>query len=178
MGADAARLRRLGPCWLSSIPARPVYAGGLRAFTRGTARAPMMRSMGDNSLIPISDEQAKLGQELVKAVRDSAGYFTGILGDLPKDLIGLLIGDKVKAKRIERWAAIWQRTRERLQDRGADPEPPSLEICNPDSGGGGGRGERGATGPLVTSLWPPRWTRTDGTRCASPLLRRSSKSTR
>jgi hypothetical protein len=131
MGADAARLRRLGPCWLSSIPARPVYAGGLRAFTRGTARAPMMRSMGDNSLIPISDEQAKLGQELVKAVRDSAGYFTGILGDLPKDLIGLLIGDKVKAKRIERWAAIWQRTRERLQDRGADPEPPSLKYAIP-----------------------------------------------
>jgi hypothetical protein len=48
--------------------------------------------MGDDSLIPISDEQAKLEQELVKAVRDGSGYFTGILGDLPKDLIGLLIG--------------------------------------------------------------------------------------
>jgi len=39
--------------------------------------------MGDDSLIPISDEQAKLGQELVKAVRDTAGYFTDILGDTP-----------------------------------------------------------------------------------------------
>jgi hypothetical protein len=29
--------------------------------------------MGDNSLIPISDEQAKLGQELVEAVRDASG---------------------------------------------------------------------------------------------------------
>ena len=88
--------------------------------------------MGDDgSLIPISDEQAKLGQDLVKAVRDGAGYFTDILGDLPKDLIGYLIGDRVKAKRIERMAALWQRTRERLQDRGTDPEPPSLKYAIP-----------------------------------------------
>ena len=87
--------------------------------------------MGDDSLIPISDEQAKLGQELVKAVRDGSGYFTDILGDLPKDLIGYLIGDRVKAKRIERQAALWHRTRERLQDRGVDPEPPSLKYAIP-----------------------------------------------
>jgi hypothetical protein len=88
--------------------------------------------MGDDgSLIPISDEQAKLGQELVKAVRDASGYFTDILGDLPKDLIGYLIGDRVKAKRIERMAALWQRTRERLRDRGTDPEPPSLKYAIP-----------------------------------------------
>jgi hypothetical protein len=88
--------------------------------------------MGDDSLIPISDEQAKLGQELVKAVRDGSGYFTDILGDLPKDLIGLLIGDRVKAKRIEKIAMLWHRTRERLRDRGiADPEPPSLKYAIP-----------------------------------------------
>jgi hypothetical protein len=88
--------------------------------------------MGDNSLIPISDEQAKLGQELVKAVRDASGYFTDILGDIPKDLIGFLIGDWVKAKRIERIERLWQRTRERLRDRGvADPEPPSLKYAIP-----------------------------------------------
>jgi hypothetical protein len=51
--------------------------------------------MSDDSLIPISDEQAKLGQDLVKAVRDASSYFTDILGDLPKDLIGLLVGDRV-----------------------------------------------------------------------------------
>ena len=60
--------------------------------------------MGDASLIPISDEQAKLGQELLKAVRDGSGYFADILGDLPKDLLGLLVGDRVKAKRIEKIA--------------------------------------------------------------------------
>jgi hypothetical protein len=88
--------------------------------------------MADDSPIPISDEQAKLGQELVKAVRDGSGYFTDILGDLPKDLIGLLIGDFVRAKRVERQGKLWQKTRKRLQDRGiADPEPPSLKYAIP-----------------------------------------------
>jgi hypothetical protein len=88
--------------------------------------------MADDSLIPISDEQAKLGQELIKAVRDTSGYFTDILGDLPKDLIGLLIGDRVKARRIERIQMLWRQTRERLRDRGeADPEPPSLKYAIP-----------------------------------------------
>jgi hypothetical protein len=73
--------------------------------------------MTDESLIPIGDEQAKLGQELVKAVRDASGYFTDILGDTPKDLLGLLIGDRVKAKRLEPIAILWQQTRERLRSR-------------------------------------------------------------
>ena len=58
--------------------------------------------MSDGNLIPISDEQAKFGHELVQAARDAGGYFAGLLGDLPKDLVGLLIGDRVKARRIER----------------------------------------------------------------------------
>jgi hypothetical protein len=45
--------------------------------------------MGDN-LIPISDEQVKLGQEIVGARRDAGGYLADILGDLPKDFLGLL----------------------------------------------------------------------------------------
>jgi hypothetical protein len=85
--------------------------------------------MTDNSLLPISDEQAKLGQELVKAMRDGGGYFADILGDFPQDLFGLLIGDRVKAKRIERIAVLWQKTRERLEYRGTDPEPPSLKYA-------------------------------------------------
>ncbi len=92
----------------------------------------LRRATRPDSLIPIGDEQAKLGQELVRAVRDASGYFTDLLGDLPKDLLGLLIGDRVKAKRIERTATLWQRTRERLRDRGIpDPEPPSLKYAIP-----------------------------------------------
>jgi hypothetical protein len=87
--------------------------------------------MGDGSLIPISDEQAKLGQDAVKAVSGVAGWFADILGDFPKDLFGLLIGDTVKAKRIERIEGLWQKTRERLRERAIDPEPPSLKYAIP-----------------------------------------------
>jgi len=83
--------------------------------------------MGDDSLIPITDEQAKLGQELVKAVRDTSGYFTDILGDIPKDLLGYLVGDRIKAKRVERIAILWKKTRERLQEA----DPPSLKYAIP-----------------------------------------------
>jgi Abortive infection alpha len=88
--------------------------------------------MGNDSLIPISDEQAKLLQELIKAARDTSGYFADIFGETPKDLFALLVGDRVKAKRIERLAMLWQRTRERLRERGiAEPEPPSLKHAIP-----------------------------------------------
>ena len=64
--------------------------------------------------------------------RDASGYVTDILGDIPKDLLGLLVGDRVKAKRIERIEMLWRQTRERLGDRGvADPEPPSLKYAIP-----------------------------------------------
>jgi hypothetical protein len=88
--------------------------------------------MGNDSLIPISDEQAKLGQDVVKAVSGLAGWFADILDDFPKDLFGLLVGDRVKAKRIERIELLWRETQERLRDRGvADPEPPSLKYAIP-----------------------------------------------
>ena len=91
----------------------------------------MMRSMGEDSLMPISDEQAKLGQELIKAGSGLGGWFADIVGDFPKDLIGLLIGDWVKAKRNERIERLWQKTSERLRDRGVDPESPSLRYAIP-----------------------------------------------
>jgi hypothetical protein len=53
-----------------------------------------------DSLVPISDEQAKLGREVVGAVRDGGGWVADTLGDLPKDLLGLLFGDKLKAQRV------------------------------------------------------------------------------
>jgi hypothetical protein len=88
--------------------------------------------MTDNSLIPISDEQAKLGQEIVGAGRDLGGYVTGILGDLPKDLVGLLIGDKVKVRRAERLAELWSRAKRRLREQGiTEPESPGLNLLLP-----------------------------------------------
>jgi Abortive infection alpha len=81
---------------------------------------------------PITDEQAKLGQELVKAARDSGSYLADIFGDLPKNLLGLLVGDRVKARRIEKAAVLWKKCQERLRDLGvAEPEPPSLKFALP-----------------------------------------------
>jgi hypothetical protein len=88
--------------------------------------------MGDNNLIPISDEQAKLGKEIVEAARAAGGYLADIFEDFPKDLWGLLVGDRVKAKRLERVAIIWANTKKRLEDRGIiEPEPPSLKLALP-----------------------------------------------
>ena len=88
-------------------------------------------SMGDTGILPISDEQAKLGQELVKSASGLGGWFADVLGDSPRDLVGLLIGDEIKAKRSERIVLLWHKTRERLRDRAVEPEPPSLKYAIP-----------------------------------------------
>lgn len=84
------------------------------------------------SELPISDEQAKFLRELISAVRDSGSYVADILGDLPKDLLGYLVGDRIKAARAERLSVIWEKSKKRLEDRGVtDPEPPSLKLALP-----------------------------------------------
>ena len=86
----------------------------------------------ENSLIPISDEQAKAIQEIVGAGRDAGGYLANMLGDLPKDLVGYLIGDKLKARRISQWAALWSKTQIHLSKMGVqEPEPPNLKLALP-----------------------------------------------
>lgn len=88
--------------------------------------------MCDNSIIPISDEQAKLGQEIVGAGRDLAGYLAEILGDLPKDLVGLIVGDKVKAKRFIQAEMLLNKTKNYLNEQNViEPEPPSLNVALP-----------------------------------------------
>jgi hypothetical protein len=42
--------------------------------------------LSDDNLIPISDKQAKLGQELVRAGMAFGGYVADSLDDLPKEL--------------------------------------------------------------------------------------------
>lgn len=88
--------------------------------------------MNDNPLIPITDEQAKLGREVVGAGRDFGGYVAGILDDLPKDLVGLLVGDKVKVWRAERLAKAWERAKKRLAEQGiTEPASPGLKLALP-----------------------------------------------
>jgi hypothetical protein len=88
--------------------------------------------MSDGNLIPFGDEQAKLGQETVKALAGAARYFADVIGDLPKDLVGLLVGDRVKAARHKRIAKLWDDTKDHLQQQGvAEPEAPNPKLAFP-----------------------------------------------
>jgi hypothetical protein len=88
--------------------------------------------VGGGNLIPISEEQAKLLRELVSLIKDAGGYAADVLGDLPKDLVGLLAGDRVKAWRAERLGKLWDRTKKRLKAQGIEePEQPSPKLALP-----------------------------------------------
>ena len=89
--------------------------------------------MPDNgSLIPLSDEQAKLGQEIIKAFSGLGSFFKEALGSVPSDLIGYLGGDWLRLRRAKNIAEMMNRTRERLDTWGVkDPEPASLTLALP-----------------------------------------------
>lgn len=53
------------------------------------------------SLIPISDEQAKLGQEVIKALRGFGSFIEKALGSTPEDLVAYLGGDWLRVRRAE-----------------------------------------------------------------------------
>ncbi len=88
--------------------------------------------MGDNNLIPVSDNQAQAIKAIAELIKGFGGYSKDILGDLPEDLVGLLAGDRVKVMRAERLAKLWRAARERLAQQGiSEPEPPSLKLALP-----------------------------------------------
>jgi Abortive infection alpha len=117
--------------------------------------------MNDNSIIPISDEQAKLGKEIVEAIRGLFGGLTDIFGDLPKDLVGLIAGDRVKVRRAEQLAILSAKTKKRLQDRGiTEPDPPSLKLALPILAAAGDESQEGLqdlwAGLLAAAMDPKR----------------------
>jgi hypothetical protein len=84
------------------------------------------------SLIPITDEQAKAVQEALKTLQGIGGFLKQTFGTVPEDLVGLLGGDWLKARRMENFARIAGKARERLKTRHVDaPEPPRLSILLP-----------------------------------------------
>jgi hypothetical protein len=88
--------------------------------------------MGENNLAPFGEEQAKVVQQALQMVREGGGYFAELLGDLPKDLVGLLAGERVKVHRAENAVKLWAAAKKRLEDRGVvAPEPPSLKLALP-----------------------------------------------
>src|SRR5262245_53950280 len=85
----------------------------------------------DPALIPTTDEQAKLGQKALEVLQGLGGFLRDIFGTVPEDLIGYFGGDLLKVRRAENFSRIAQEARERLSERGIDPEPPSISILLP-----------------------------------------------
>ena len=85
-----------------------------------------------DSLIPISDEQAKAIQEALKTLRGFGGFLENTFGTVPQDLVGLLGGDWLKVRRAENLARILDKTKERLRARRVETsEAASLSITLP-----------------------------------------------
>jgi hypothetical protein len=94
----------------------------------GTGAVAMTES---TSIIPISDEQAKLGQKALDALQGVGRFLREIFGTVPEDLVGYFGGDLLKVRRAENFARVAQEAYERLEARGVEPEPPSISILIP-----------------------------------------------
>jgi len=85
-----------------------------------------------SSLLPISDEQAKLGQKALEVLQGLGGFLREIFGTVPEDLVGYFGGDLLKVRRAENFARIAQEAREWLKAREVHTtEPPSISILLP-----------------------------------------------
>jgi hypothetical protein len=65
------------------------------------------------SLILITDEQAKALQEALRTLQGIGGFLKQTFGTVPEDLVGLLGGDWLKARRLENFARIAGKARDR-----------------------------------------------------------------
>jgi hypothetical protein len=88
--------------------------------------------MTDGSLIPITDEQAKLGQEAIKALRGVGSFFEKALGSTPEDLVAYLGGDWLRVRRWENLVKHFERARQRLAEwHVTETRPASLSVALP-----------------------------------------------
>jgi hypothetical protein len=85
-----------------------------------------------DDLVPISDEQAKLGQEALKTLRGIGAFLAKAFGSTPEDLVGYLGGDWVRLRRAENIARMLHRAKTRLEEEGIiEPKPASLSVALP-----------------------------------------------
>jgi len=88
--------------------------------------------MTENSLIPISDEQAKAIQEALKTLQGLGGFLKDTLGTVPSDIVGLLGGDYLKVRRAENLSKVFAKAKMRLEQSGIEKAmPPSLSLLLP-----------------------------------------------
>jgi Abortive infection alpha len=84
------------------------------------------------NIIPISDEQAKLGQEILKTLRGLGSFIEKALASTPEDLIAYFGGDWLRVRRAENLARLFEEARRRLADWNVqEPVPASLSIALP-----------------------------------------------
>jgi hypothetical protein len=84
------------------------------------------------NLIPISDDQAKLGQEILKTLRGFGSFLEKALGSTPEDLIAYLGGDWLRVRRAENLMMLFEKAKQRLADRNVKtPIPASLSVALP-----------------------------------------------
>jgi len=84
------------------------------------------------SLIPVSDEQAKLLQELLKTLRGAGSFIEKALGSTPEDLVGYLGGDWLRVRRAENLVKYFLKTMQRLDDWGIkEPIHAPLSVALP-----------------------------------------------
>ncbi|WP_315805446.1 Abi-alpha family protein [Bradyrhizobium sp. SZCCHNS3002] len=84
----------------------------------------------DDSLIPIPDEQAKLGQEALKTLQGVGGFLKETFGTTPQDIVALLGGNYLKVKRTENLIRTIDKAKKRLERDGIkEPDAsPALSI--------------------------------------------------
>ena len=105
----------------------------MRASPQSTPK-PVRRpgQNGKDNLIPISDEQTKLAQEIVGAGRDAGGWLANIFGDIPRDTLGFLFGDEIKVKREENIIKLCAKAKKRLAEQGIEePAPANPKLAVP-----------------------------------------------
>ena len=84
--------------------------------------------MSNNLMVPITDEQAKVLQEAAKfgtraldTTEKIGAYAAQVVGNLPQNFVGVVIGDYLAQVRIRNWARMWEKTEKVLQARGLKP---------------------------------------------------------
>lgn len=113
--------------------------GAVRDLARNPNRATIsvaafeeFETLMTDGLIAITDEQAKLAQEIVKAFRGLGSFLERALGSTPEDLVGYLGGDWLHIRRVESIIKILYKTRERLAAIGnKETKPAPLSVALP-----------------------------------------------
>jgi hypothetical protein len=98
------------------------------------------------------EELAKTASKGLEVVEKAGGYAANVVGRTPHDFLGFLFGDRLFHWRLRQLAALQQKTRKILTDRGVkeDEQNPSVEIPLLEAAIDEGREE------LVT-IWAKLW---------------------